>query len=183
MRQESFYLRNDGTDAVAMTQGYTSCGCTTIAYPKDSLLAPGDSARVTLRFNPQGKGGEFYERGVVVYGTGRQSVELVMEGECITSEETLLRQFPIRIADSLRINTGRFDLGTMVQGTARKLHVAILHRDEADRQETLPITFVADESYGTGLQHIALPLETQAKHGLATFSVTIDVVIKPAPKL
>lgn len=182
VQERSFWLRNDGTEAVAMTQGYTSCGCTTISFPKDSLLSPGDSAQVCLRFNPRGKGGEFEERGVVVYGHGRQHVSMTLTGTCISSEESLLRQFPVRISDGLRVNTDRFDLGVMQTGAARTLHVTVLHRDEDNRQEVIPLTFVADASHGTGLQHITQNISITSKDGRQTFPVTFDVIIKPSGK-
>ena len=61
LQERTFWLRNNGTEAVTLVQGYTSCGCTTIQFDKEQSIAPGDSSAVTLRFNPQGKGGEFEE--------------------------------------------------------------------------------------------------------------------------
>ena len=61
VQERTFWLRNAGTEAVMLVQGYTSCGCTTIQFDKDKSIAEGDSTCVTLRFNPQGKGGEFEE--------------------------------------------------------------------------------------------------------------------------
>ena len=97
VQERTFWLRNDGPQAVALTQGYTSCHCTTIRFDSAKTVAPGDSTAVTLSFNPQGKGGEFYESGTVVYGRQAKRVTVAFEGECITSEETLIRQFPVRL--------------------------------------------------------------------------------------
>lgn len=183
VQERTFLLRNDGTEAVAMTQGYTSCGCTTIRFPKDSLLSPGDSAHVCLRFNPRGKGGEFEERGVVVYGRGQQHVEMVLTGVCISSEETLLRQFPVRISDALRVSADHFDLGMMSVGASRTLHITVLHRNEADRQEVIPLTFVANDDQGTGLQHVTKNITLTTKDGTAIIPITLDVIVKPASGL
>ena len=87
VQERTFWLRNDGTEAVALLQGYTSCGCTTIHFTKDEPIAVGDSTSVVLRFNPQGKGGEFEETGTIVYGPNRKRIQLSMVGTCITSEE------------------------------------------------------------------------------------------------
>ena len=54
-QERSFWIRNVGDDAVRLVQGYTSCGCTTIAFERDAVLQPGDSSQVTLSFNPAGK--------------------------------------------------------------------------------------------------------------------------------
>ena len=60
-----------------------------------------------------------------------------MSGTCITSEETLLQQFPIRISDDLRLSTNRFDLGYMKAGETKERGVVVLHRDERDRKERI----------------------------------------------
>ena len=45
-RQEhEFWLRNAGTEAVSIVQGYTSCGCVTLAFPLGETVQPGDSVR------------------------------------------------------------------------------------------------------------------------------------------
>ncbi len=178
VQQHSFWLRNTGDEEVKLVQGYTSCGCTTIALPTDSLLLPGDSAQVTLRFNPRGKGGEFYESGTVVYGKERQRVVVALEGDCISSEETLMRQFPIRVSDDLRLSTDRFDLGVMARGAKRELQVVVLHRDEGNRQERIPIVFAPESGHATGLQHIRYPVHTLVQGRDTTLYVTLDVIIK-----
>ena len=143
-----------------MVQGYTSCHCTTLNYEQGRVVAPGDSACVRLVFNPQGKGGDFYESGTLRYevegkASGeRKAITVAMEGTCITSEETLLRQFPVRINDFIRLSTDRFDLGFMNVGETKERNVVVLFRSEGDRQECIPITFTVDEQTPKGLQHI-----------------------------
>ena len=172
-KEHTFWLRNAGQEAVVPTQGYTSCGCTTIHFIKDAPVAPGDSTAVTLRFNPRGKGGEFHEVGTIEYGTQRKRVSLALTGTCITSEETLLRQFPIRINDSLRLSTNRFDLGIMRAGETKNRTVVALHCND-NRQERTPIRFTVDAKTPKGLQHITHPL----KVGEETVNITLDVLVK-----
>ena len=172
-QERTFWLRNTGSEAVALAQGYTSCGCTTIHFDKTKTLAPGDSSKVTLRFNPRGKGGEFEEVGTIEYGAQRKRVSLALTGTCVTSEETLLRQFPIHISDSLRLSTNRFDLGIMHVGETKERSVVVLHRND-NRQERIPIRFSVDVKTSKGLQHIAHPL----KVGKETITITLDVLVK-----
>ena len=178
VQTRSFWLRNDGTEAVTLVQGYTSCGCTTIQFDKDQPIAVGDSTSVTLRFNPQGKGGEFEETGTIVYGSNRKRIQVSMIGTCITSEETLMRQFPIRISDDLRLSTNRFDLGIMHVGETKERGVVILHREEGNRQERLPVKFAVDAKTPKGLQHIPYQIETKVKGKKQTLTITLDVLIK-----
>lgn len=182
-KEHTFWLRNAGQEAVALTQGYTSCGCTTIHFAKDSLIAPGDSTAVTLRFNPRGKGGEFEEVGTVEASPDPsrrgERIRLALTGTCITSEETLLRQFPIRINDTLRLSTNRFDLGIMHTGENKERGVVLLHlppkgEQEGGRQERIPIRFTVDARTPRGLQHIAYPVSV----GGQTVTITLDVLVK-----
>ena len=174
VKEHTFWLRNTGSEAVAIQQGYTSCGCTTIHFDKALQIAIGDSTAVTLRFNPRGKGGEFEEVGTIVYGENRKRVNLTLIGTCVTSEETLLRQFPVRINDNLRLSTNRFDLGVMHVGESKERSVVVLHKDESNRQERIPIRFSVDANTPKGLQHITYPLEI----GNETVVVTLDVLVK-----
>ena len=178
IKEHDFWLRNAGQEAVTLQQGYTSCGCTTIQFANGKSIEPGDSTCVTLRFNPQGKGGEFEETGTIVYGPNRKRIHLSMVGTCITSEETLMHQFPVRISDNIRLSTNRFDLGIMHVGETKERGVVILHRDEDNRQERIPITFTVDEKTPKGLQHIAYPVKTMENNKEVTTIITLDIMIK-----
>ena len=178
VQERAFWLRNVGTEAVTLVQGYTSCGCTTIQFDKDKSIAVGDSTCVTLRFNPQGKGGEFEETGTIVYGPNRKRVNLSMIGNCITSEETLMRQFPVRISDDIRLSTNRFDLGIMHIGETKERNVVILHCNENNRQERIVIKFAVDSKTPKGLQHIPYSIKIKVKGKDETLTITLDVLIK-----
>ena len=178
VQERTFWLLNTGTESVALHQGYTSCGCTTIHFSKDILVSPGDSTAVKLRFNPQGKGGEFEETGTIEYGKNRKRIQMSMIGTCITSEETLMRQFPIRIDDNLRLSTNRFDLGIMHVGEKKERSVVILHKDEANRQERIPIVYSPDGKTPKGIQHISYPIKTTHQGRQQTITITLDVLVK-----
>lgn len=178
VQEHRFWLRNDGAEAVVLQQGYASCHCTTIDFERGATVLPGDSTCVTLRFDPQGKGGEFYESGTVRYGT--ESVTVALEGTCITSEETLLRQFPIQLNDHLSLSRNRFDLGVMPHGTRRTLYVTLLHWDEERRREMLAFDFTADRGLSPDgeVQHIPVTLTTTDRGRPLDFTVTIDVIVR-----
>ena len=178
IKEHDFWLRNAGQEAVTLQQGYTSCGCTTIQFANGKSVEPGDSTCITLRFNPQGKGGEFEETGTIVYGPNRKRIHLSMVGTCITSEVTLMRQFPVRISDNIRLSTNRFDLGIMHVGETKERGVVILHRDEDNRQERIPISFTVDAQTPKGLQHIAYPVKTMENNEEVTTIITLDIMIK-----
>lgn len=185
VQEHQFWLRNAGTEAVVLQQGYASCHCTTIDFARGATVAPGDSTCVTLRFNPQGKGGEFYESGTVRYGEGK-TVNVAFEGECITSEETLLRQHPIQLNDHLSLSRNRFDFGIMPHGSQRTFTVSMIHWDEDCRRESFTFTFTADRNDTAGVgaegprgvRHVPITLTTTDGGTPFTFTVTLDVIVR-----
>lgn len=178
VQERTFWLRNDGSETVTLQQGYTSCGCTTIDFARGSSVEPGDSTCVTLRFNPRGKGGEFMETGTIVYGRNSKSVRLSMVGNCVTSEETLHRQFPVRISDRLRLSANRFDLGIMRVGERKERNVIVLHKADNNRQERFTVSFSPDENSPKGLQHVVHTISTVDGGQSIDLRITLDVIVK-----
>lgn len=178
VQEHTFWLRNDGTEAVTLQQGYTSCECTTMEFDRYAQVQPGDSSQVILRFNPQGRGGEFTVTGTVVYGTERKRVKLAMTGNSILSEETLMKRYPIAVSGNLRLSTDRFDLGVMHPGETKERSVVVLHRDENDRTESLAITYTPDDKTPKGLQHIPYTVATTEQGKQLQLIITLDVMIK-----
>ncbi len=178
VQEHSFWLRNDGSEAVTLQQGYTSCECTTIEFDRYAQVQPGDSSQVILRFNPQGRGGDFTVTGTVVYGTERKRVKLSMTGNSILSEETIMKRYPIAVSDNLRLSVDRFDLGVMHPGETKERSVVVLHRNENDRTETLAITFTPDAKTPKGLQHIPYTVVTTEQGKQRQLTITLDVMIK-----
>ena len=179
--EHTFWLRNDGTETVVLHQGYTSCGCTTITFEQGRQLAPRDSADVRLRFNPRGKGGEFLETATIVYGPRRRRIQMALEGTCQTSEETLMRQYPVRISDRLRLSTDHFDLGRLAVGESRQRSLAVLIGDAGGqrRQERVDISFTVKPTTPKGLQHIDHPVEiTLDDSRRQTVTIRLDVFVK-----
>ena len=178
VQEHTFWLLNDGAQAVTLQQGYTSCECTTIEFDKYAQVQPGDSSQVVLRFNPQGRGGEFTVTGTVVYGDERKRVKLALTGNSILSEETLMKRYPITVSDNLRLSTDRFDLGVMHPGETKERSVVVLHRDENDRTESLAIAYTPDAKTPKGLQHIPYTVVTTEQGKQRQLIITLDVMIK-----
>ncbi|MBR0037351.1 MAG: DUF1573 domain-containing protein [Bacteroidales bacterium] len=177
IQERNFWLRNIGTEKVALVQGYTSCGCTTIQFVKDEPIGAGDSTRVTLRFNPQGKDGEFEEIGTLEYGSNHKRIKVSMTGICNASTETLMRQFPVRISDDIRLSSNRFDLGIMHAGESQERGVVVLHCYE-NRQERIPVRFSVDAQTPKGLHHIPYVIKTTSEQKEIPLTITLDVLVK-----
>ncbi|MBQ9217187.1 MAG: DUF1573 domain-containing protein [Muribaculaceae bacterium] len=175
--EQSYWLRNDGANAVTLVQGYTSCECTTMEFDLGEQVQPGDSTRVVLRFDPQGRSGEFVQSGTVIYGSERKRVRLELTGKCALSEATLLKRFPVKAEHHVRLSANRFDLGAMHPGERKERTVAVLHRDLDDYQELMTVTFVADEKMSKGIQQIAYPLVINDGDRQQTVTIMLDVKI------
>ena len=180
VQQRTFWLRNAGDNPVTLVQGYTSCGCTTLQFPQGTTLLPADSTAVSLTFNPRGKGGDFEETGTIAYQTtqGRKHLHLALTGNCITSEETLNRQFPISINHNLRINVQRFDLGRMRPGETKERTLGILHLEDGQHTiENAKVTYTVPAHAAKGLQHIPFAVQTQCRGEQVTLTITLDAII------
>lgn len=177
-REHSFWLRNDGTEAVTLRQGYTSCECTGIDFDLGATVDPGDSTLVTLRFNPAGRGGEFTATGTVVYGNERKRAKMTLTGTVAMSEQTLMRRFPVAVSRSLRLSTNQFDLGVMHPGQSAQRNVMVLHRDENDSTEMLTVDFTVAGNTPKGVRHINYPLTTHDNGVPRQVNITLDVLVK-----
>lgn len=178
VNEHSFQVCNAGTEKVVLHQGYTSCGCTTIDFAVGQTLEAGDTTTVTLRFNPKGKGGEFLESGTIRYGDQRSYLQMALSGYCVTSEETLMRQFPIRINEHLRISVDRFDLGILHAGEKKERNVVVLHQEDDNRQESIPIVFSPDAKTTKGLNHVQYPVSVMSKGKKIQFVITLDFLFR-----
>lgn len=168
--ESRFLIENCGSVPTAIVQAYPSCGCTTIDYPRDTI-APRDTAEVRLRFDPRGRGGEVYETATIVYGRDRRRLTLAFEADVQTSEETLLRQYPIRAGDSLRLSANHFDLGRLHRGQSLNRTIAALR---AGSKETFTFTYTVPDDSPHGLRHTELNLTAFG----TVITVTIDVFVE-----
>lgn len=186
--ERHFWLRNDSSSPLTMVQGYTSCGCTTVAFPRDSVISAGDSAMVSLRFNPRGKGGEFYESATIQYvcladsaatDRNRPRVQLALEGTCVTSRETLRAQHPYQVAPHLYASSTSFDVGYLAVGDHRTRSISLWHDDgETGKTERRTINIDINGSMPKGINHLPYELSAVVDGEEIKFIVTIDVMVK-----
>lgn len=183
VKEHTFQVVNVGQMPVTLNQGYTSCGCTTIHFSANTALQPGDTTAVTLRFNPRGKGGEFHEHGTLTYGPSNKRLGLALVGECITSEETLLKQFPIRVSETLRLSADRYDIGMVRVGQTKERSVAVLHWDENNpsgprETEIITVTCAPTQESPRGLQHLSCPIKIKHKGKIIERNIILDAIIR-----
>ena len=110
-------LVNTTDSALSIIEVRSSCGCTAVHYPKQPI-EPGDTASLTLVFNPRGRPGRF-SKGVAVRLSSQPSrTSLIVEGTVRASDATLNRRFPT-LAGPLRLSNHLLPLGEVAKDSSR----------------------------------------------------------------
>lgn len=74
-----FTLTNTGKSALVITDAKTTCGCTVPSWPKNTPIAPGDTAEIKVKFNTSGKGGGRQSKDVTLFtntAVGREIIKI-----------------------------------------------------------------------------------------------------------
>lgn len=113
-----FRAVNTGTEPLVVTDARATCGCTTPHYDVVPV-APGDTLRVSVSYDPQGRPGRF-KKYVYVYtnapGDGAKS-RLTVKGVVIGAPSTVSARYPVDMGPM------RFDRRASLLGTVKKGHV------------------------------------------------------------
>ena len=115
-------LVNTGTEPLIIVKAQAGCGCTAITFP-ESEIAPGDTATVSITYNPSGRPGQFTKQAIIFTNTIPQRTVLEITGNVIPTEATLNKEYPLR-AGSLRISQGSIPFGEMVKGKNKTLYLS-----------------------------------------------------------
>lgn len=107
-----FVLRNAGDEAYSIVSASATCGCTTATH-SSHVIAPDDTASVTVTFNPQRREGLFHQRVAVITNSRSRINYLFVKGNVVSSRQRIEKEFPVakekmRLAeDTLYIYTRR----------------------------------------------------------------------------
>ena len=174
-----FMLRNDNPVAVRICQTYPSCGCTTIACDT-SLVAPHDSVAVDVTFNPLNRGGDFYETASVVMASTADTtvVTLSVEGTVVTSEETLMRQYPVR-QGTVRLTADTLSMGEVSRGSSKTMYVGVLYDLRTGQRQSIPVTFSASDATGWGAVSKTLRIPLRGGSGRSEATVVVNAIVIP----
>ncbi len=132
----TFKVVNTGDEPLQILSARANCGCTTPSYPK-APIAPGDTAVVTVGFNPTGRIGRF-EKYVMVdtnapVGTSgadavtRSRQQLRISGTVIGASNTIAGRYPAGGGD-LRLRTSTAAFGRVGKGKLATVSLAGYNR-------------------------------------------------------
>lgn len=109
----TFMAVNVGDEPVVVVDARANCGCTQPRYSREPV-APGDTLRVSVSFNPSGRPGRFSKNVKVSTNTGSTAM-LVIRGTVIGAPATLQARYPEE-AGRLRMSNRIVAFGETVKG-------------------------------------------------------------------
>lgn len=110
-----FYLVNTGDEPVAIVAARASCGCTAPQYPKGAI-APGDTAVMTVTYDPAGRPGHFRKYVAVDLSYPDSRTKLDISGTVIGSAASVGTRYPVECAGGLRMAKGALMVGEVAKG-------------------------------------------------------------------
>jgi hypothetical protein len=105
---------NTGNEPVLIVKTQAGCGCTSIKHP-EAPIQPGDTAAVSITYNPSGRPGQFTKQAIIFTNTTPNRTILEISGNVIPTSATLDKQYPLS-AGSLRISKRDIPFGEIVKG-------------------------------------------------------------------
>lgn len=139
-------LINEGAEPTLISRVKSTCGCTVAGYT-DSLIEPGDTAKVWFTYNPAGRPGRFEKHIKVYTGPNEDLTSIKIYGTVIGSSESLKAKYPRQFGPMLLSDTD-LAFGKTIYGRARHEYISGYNQGS----DTLQITWSpAPKSLSLGL--------------------------------
>ena len=114
----TFRLVNDGDAPLSILSAHASCGCTAPSYDR-APIAPGDTAVMTVTYNPFARPGKFDKKiKVRTNDTASPNSVLVIKGVVIGSANTLRAHYPVE-AGKLKLRNAALNFGEITKGRTK----------------------------------------------------------------
>lgn len=119
---------NTGDSVISITSVRPTCGCTASSYTTGEIR-PGDTATVTLTYNPFGRPGRF-EKDTYVYTDGfPKRNKLVIRGNVIGSPSTIQDKYPIGVG-ALKLSGKIIPFGEILKGKSRTRFIDVYNQSD-----------------------------------------------------
>lgn len=155
---------NISSDSTFIISARTSCGCSEAEYP-EQILAPGDTAEISITYNPFNRPGQFLKTAKIFTGDERIGNSFKLKGTVIPSRKNLDIAYPDS-AGQLRLSSRMISAGNITPGEARPLFVGIYNNSDktmmlrADTDSTpLEATLASDSIEPFGVSTMTLMLK------------------------
>ena len=110
----TFSLVNTGSEPISILSARANCGCTRPEYSTDPV-APGDTLKVRVGFDPKGRPGKFQKFITVDCSESPTRTRLSISGTVIGSGNTLRSRYPVE-AGKARLRSATIPYGKVLKG-------------------------------------------------------------------
>lgn len=152
---------NISADSTYIISAHTSCGCSGVKY-SEGMLAPGDTAEVTITYDPTNRPGKFRKTVKLFTGSERIGNSIKLSGTVIPSKKNLDMAYPEK-AGKLRLSTLLINAGEVSRKEVRPFFVGIYN----DSDVAMPLTVKTD----TESLEAALTPDTIEPFGISTLTL------------
>ncbi len=116
-----FRYVNTGDAPLVVLDVHTSCGCTTPDY-STKPVAPGDTATITVKYDPAGRPGRFNKKIQVDTNTPDRRSKLTITGVVVGSSASVARRYPVEM-DAMKLRNGAVMFGRVSKGHMKSIFV------------------------------------------------------------
>lgn len=165
-----FSFVNDGDEPVTVVSARATCGCTVPSFPRQPVN-PGDTASVSVTYDPTGRPGRFEKKVYVDLSTdeGRRAT-LLIKGVVIGSSNTLRSRYPVE-AGELKLRTTVIPFGDIAKGRAKAAFLEVYN----STPDTLTPRWIGLPSYLNAASAVpAIPPGEQTSYALTLSTAATD---------
>lgn len=180
-----FKFVNDSESPVTIDHVRSSCGCTVPQYSK-ATVNHGDTAAITVVYNPSGRPGRF-SKSLMVKLSNDYTEKLLIKGVVIGAQNTLRSRFPVT-AGPIRLRGNMVTFGAVKTGKIKSQFVEVYNSSHSpvvprwtDIPQYLRVT-AAHETVQPGEQGVysfVLAPTKSTPYGILTDSLTLNVPGEP----
>ncbi|MDE6854509.1 MAG: DUF1573 domain-containing protein [Muribaculaceae bacterium] len=113
-----FLYVNTSSEPLSITAARSSCGCTSPVYDR-TPVAPGDTGRVHVSYDPAGRPGSFTKTVSIQFSDSSKPDKLYIKGIVVGSPATVAQRYPAACTDGLRLAKGVVMTGEILKGQMR----------------------------------------------------------------
>ena len=136
-----FPVVNAGDRPLTILAARATCGCTTPKYPRKAI-APGDTAYITVSYDPQGRPGRFSKQIYVETDGEPRKTRLDITGTVIGDGATVARRYPVNYG-ALQLAHPGMMLGEVVKGRLKTIYFEGYNRSS----DSLEVNVVRHPAY------------------------------------
>lgn len=180
-----FKFVNDSESPVTIDHVRSSCGCTVPQYSK-ATVNHGDTAAITVVYNPSGRPGRF-SKSLMVKLSNDSTEKLLIKGVVIGAQNTLRSRFPVT-AGPIRLRGNMVTFGAVKTGKIKSQFVEVYnssHSPVVPRWTDIPQYLRVTAAHETvqpseqGVYSFVLAPTKSTPYGILTDSLTLNVPGEP----